>query len=87
METALVAKKIHANLALGSRISQPKAEKGAHQGELAALEAACAAGRPLSHCGSSAAAQTAACGRLCVIRRWQCACMVAVSLYGGSAFV
>ena len=32
MEIALVAKKFHANLALGSRISQPKAEKGAHQG-------------------------------------------------------
>ena len=85
METALVAKKFHANLALGSMISQPSAKKGAHQGELAALE--CCAGRPLLHYGSRAAAQTAACGRLCVIRRWQCACMVAVSLYGYSAFV
>ena len=59
----------HAAVTSGSEISQPQAEKRVSQGELAAVGAA--AGRPLSHCSSSAAALRAACGSLCAIRRWQ----------------
>ena len=65
--TVVTRPRAHAAATSGMRISQPQAEKGADQVELAAVAAACAAGRPLVHRGSSAAAQTAACGRLCVI--------------------
>ena len=55
----------HAAATSGARSCLLTADSAVHQRELAAVKAA--AGRPSVHCGSSAAAQTAACGCLCVI--------------------